>query len=324
MTVKTNILLSIVIPIYKVEQYIEKCLNSIYEQIADLPVEVVLVNDGTPDRSMDIAHRFIDDKTVVVSQENQGLSAARNNGTQAAHGEYIWFVDSDDWIAGGAICKVCSWIKQYRSEVFVIGIKAYDEENRPIGSFHSTSPVKTITTKSGAEWIVTPYFERGPMQIFIMKKTFMEMNHLEFVHGLLHEDLEYAPKMLIKAASVTYIPENVYCYLIRSKGSITSTVNPKRFADLYFILSEHEKFLDALSTPVSRKAMETSQWMLLRTLISYLKVQRYEDLNLCDTRHASLVRKVAFRSVMVTPKFTYKIKFLLTGLYPNIYRYIKW
>ena len=95
---RTNILLSIVIPIYKVEQYIGKCLNSIYGQIDDLPVEVVLVNDGTPDKSMDVAQKFVNTKTVVISQENQGLSAARNNGMKASHGEYVWFVDSDDWI----------------------------------------------------------------------------------------------------------------------------------------------------------------------------------------------------------------------------------
>ena len=132
---RTNILLSIVIPIYKVEPYIEKCLSSIYGQIENLPVEVVLVNDGTPDKSMDIAQKFVNNRTVIVAQENQGLSAARNNGMKASHGKYVWFVDSDDWIADGAIAKVCKWIEQNRSEVFVIGIKAYDEENHPIKSF---------------------------------------------------------------------------------------------------------------------------------------------------------------------------------------------
>ena len=132
MMARTNVLLSIVIPIFKVELYIEKCLNSIYGQIDDLPVEVVLVNDGTPDGSMDVAQRFVNNQTVVVSQVNQGLSVARNNGAKAAHGKYVWFVDSDDWIAEGAIAKVCKWLEQYRSEVFVIEIKAYDEENHPI------------------------------------------------------------------------------------------------------------------------------------------------------------------------------------------------
>lgn len=319
-----NILLSIVIPIYKVEQYIEKCLNSIYGQIIDLPVEVVLVNDGTPDKSMDIAQKFVNNSTVVVEQENQGLSAARNNGMKASHGEYVWFVDSDDWIADGAIGKLCKYIEDLKSEVFVLGIKAFDEKNTPIDSFHPIAPVDSIKTLTGAEWILTPHFERGPMQIFIIQRHFLEINHLEFVKGLLHEDLEFAPKMLVKAHRVTYIPENVYCYLIRSKGSITSTVNPKRFTDLFFILKEHETLLASLSNPKLRKAMETSQWMLLRTLIFYLKVQNYKGMNLCDSHHASLVRKVAYRSAIVASKGTYKIKFLLTGLYPNIYRYIRW
>lgn len=319
-----NIMLSIVIPIYKVEPFICKCLESIYKQIYNLPVEVVLVNDGTPDKSMDIAQKFVNNRTVVVEQENQGLSAARNNGMKASHGEYVWFVDSDDWIADGAIGKLCKYIEDLKSEVFVLGIKAFDEKNTPIDSFHPIAPVDSIKTLTGAEWILTPHFERGPMQIFIIQRHFLEINHLEFVKGLLHEDLEFAPKMLVKAHRVTYIPENVYCYLIRSKGSITSTVNPKRFTDLFFILKEHEQLLKVLSGSTQRKAIKTSQWMLLRTLIKYLKRQKYEGMNLCNPSYNGIIRKVSFRSFFVAPKLTYKIKFLLTGIYPNIYKYIKW
>lgn len=319
-----NILLSIVIPIYKVEQYIEKCLGSIYNQIDDFPIEVILVNDGTPDKSMEIASRFINERTLVINQENQGLSAARNNGLKAAHGKYVWFVDSDDWISEGRICKVCEWIEKYKSDVFVVGIKAFDENDKPIDSFHPISPVNDITTKSGAEWILTPHFERGPMQIFVMKRDFLLRNDLRFVKGLLHEDLEFAPRMLVKAKTVTYIPQDVYCYLIRTSGSITSTVNPKRFSDLFFILKEHEQLRMSLNSPLQRKAMDASQWMLLRTLIAYLKHQKYTGMNLCGAAYSGLVRKVAFRSFFVVPKLTYKVKFLLTSIYPNVYKYIKW
>lgn len=324
MMARTNVLLSIVIPIYKVELYIEKCLNSIYGQIDDLPVEVVLVNDGTPDGSMDVAQRFVNNQTVVVSQVNQGLSAARNNGAKAAHGKYVWFVDSDDWIADGAIGKVCKCIEDLKSDVFVVGIKAFDEKNSPIDSFHLISPVDSIETKTGSEWILTPHFERGPMQIFVMRRQFLESGHLEFVKGLLHEDLEFAPRMLVIAQRVTYIPENVYCYLIRSHGSITSTVNPKRFTDLFFILKEHEQLLNNLSGSTQRKAIKTSQWMLLRTLIAYLKRQKYSGMNLCGVQYVGIIRKVSLRSAFVVPKLTYKVKFLLLGIYPNIYKYIKW
>lgn len=319
-----NIMLSIVIPIYKVEPFICKCLESIYKQIYNLPVEVVLVNDGTPDKSMDIAQKFVNDRTVVVEQENQGLSAARNNGMKASHGEYVWFVDSDDWIAEGTIGKVCKCIDKFRSEVFVVGIKAFDEKDSPIDSFHPVSPVDSIKTKTGAEWILTPHFERGPMQIFVMQRQFLERYHLEFVKGLLHEDLEFAPRMLANAIRVTYIPENVYCYLIRSCGSITSTINPKRFTDLFFILKEHERMLKTLSDTYQRIAIKTSQWMLLRTLISYLKIQKYVGMNLCRAPYVGIIRKVSLRSVLVAPKLTYKVKFLLLGIFPNIYKYIKW
>lgn len=319
-------LLSIVIPVYNVEPYIEKCLKSIYSQIYSLPVEVVIVNDGTPDNSMNFVQRFANKQTIIINQENQGLSVARNNGIAASHGRYVWCVDSDDWIAPDRIKDVCRWIKKYSNcEVLVIGIKAYDENGLKISSFHSCQPVSDVTIKSGARWILTPNFERGPMQIFIISRNFIARNQLSYIPGLLHEDMDYAPRMLIEAKNVAYIPEDVYCYLIRSKGSITSTVNPKRFSDLLSILSSHERLIASLCKNSDKyKAMCASQWMLLRSLISYLKIQRYEGLNLCKDENARLVRKIALRSLGCKMKLTYKIKFLLTYLYPKVYKYIKW
>ena len=322
---KSEILLSIVIPIYNVEKYLAKCLQSIFLQVEHLPIEIILVNDGTPDGSMEIAKKYVNDKTIVINQTNQGLSEARNQGMKVAHGKYVWFVDSDDWIANGAIKKICNWLETLHSEVFVVGISAYDEKCNPIPSFHAVSPVHKITTKTGAEWILTPNFERGPMQIFIMKRDFLQRNKLEFVKGLLHEDLDFAPRMLIKTSDVTYVPENVYCYLIRTKGSITSTINPKRFTDIYSILLAHENLLRGFSKGSKQQlAIESTQWMLLRTLIAYLKRQKYDGFNLCSPEYSPLVRRISWRSVFCKMKLTYKVKFLLTSIYPNIYKYIKW
>lgn len=323
---KEEPLLSIVIPVYKVEPYIEKCLESIYSQIDSLPVEVVIVNDGTPDNSMKIVQRFVNKQTLIINQENQGLSVARNNGIAASHGKYVWCVDSDDWIASDKIKDVCDWIKMYsKCEVLVIGIKAFDEDGHTIPSFHPRQPVSDVTIKSGAKWILTPNFERGPMQIFIISRDFILRKQLYYIPGLLHEDMDYAPRMLIDAENVAYIPEDVYCYLIRSNGSITSTVNPKRFSDLFSILSSHESLTASLAKNSDQyKAMCASQWMLLRSLISYLKIQRYEGPDLFKKKNAKLVRKIALRSLGCKMKFTYKIKFFLTYLYPKIYKFIRW
>ena len=91
-------ILSIIIPVYKVEKYVRKTLESVFsENFSDNEVEVIVVNDGTPDRSMDIVNEFVSHKSLrIINQENQGLSGARNTGIKAAKGKYVWFVDSDD------------------------------------------------------------------------------------------------------------------------------------------------------------------------------------------------------------------------------------
>ena len=92
-------LVSVIVPIYNVEAYLERCVISILNQTYE-NIEVILINDGSTDRSLDLAKRLEkkDKRIVLVSQDNQGLSAARNSGIKIARGEYITFVDSDEWI----------------------------------------------------------------------------------------------------------------------------------------------------------------------------------------------------------------------------------
>ena len=98
---ENKIILSIIIPFYNVEEYFERCLNSIFSQnVLSEHFEVVAINDGSTDRSLEIAQQIATQQSnlIVVSQENKGQSAARNYGVRLAHGKYIWYVDSDDWI----------------------------------------------------------------------------------------------------------------------------------------------------------------------------------------------------------------------------------
>ena len=98
--------LSIIIPVYNVEQYIDECLHSVTSQgRTEDDYEIIVVNDGTLDNSMDIVDRYVcqHENISVIHQSNSGLSIARNTGLQHACGEYVWFVDSDDWIAEDAL-----------------------------------------------------------------------------------------------------------------------------------------------------------------------------------------------------------------------------
>ena len=108
-----NILLSLIIPVYKVEAFIYQCLNSIFSQITENnSIELIIVNDGSPDNSMSIVEELTKDKPhiTIVNQQNQGLSVARNTGLSHAKGEYVWFIDSDDWLLPNAIEDVLNYI----------------------------------------------------------------------------------------------------------------------------------------------------------------------------------------------------------------------
>ena len=108
--------LSIIIPIYNVEPYIGRCIESILSQITESvdSVEVIMVNDGTQDGSMDIVKLQISGSpfVTVINQENKGLSCARNAGLDLAKGKYVWFVDSDDWLLPEAVSRVIDVVRR--------------------------------------------------------------------------------------------------------------------------------------------------------------------------------------------------------------------
>ena len=122
-------LLSIIIPVYKVERYIKATLQSVFNQNIDTTsYEVIVINDGTPDDSMSIVTEFSKkhENLFIISQANQGLSCARNAGLKRAKGDYVWFVDSDDTIVDNAIAMFSSLTKM-QADIYVFGLKKTDE-----------------------------------------------------------------------------------------------------------------------------------------------------------------------------------------------------
>lgn len=111
-------LVSIVLPIYNVEKYLPKCLDSIVNQTYK-NIEVICVNDGSPDNSDDIVKKYAekDERIILINQKNQGLSGARNTGIQAANGEFIMFLDSDDWIDEGTCQSAVEQIKKENAQL---------------------------------------------------------------------------------------------------------------------------------------------------------------------------------------------------------------
>lgn len=236
--------LSIVIPVYKVEKFIYQCLDSIYSQGMDENwFEVVVVNDGTPDKSMDVVDKFRDHTNLtIINQTNQGLSVARNNGMDKSKGEYVWFVDSDDWLEPNALSDVKGYIEKYPDvEVFAsVLMMNYEKDGTKEKEYKPN-----LNVRSGRDYMFRNHnANRGACSRYIFKRSFLQEYDLRFMPGVYHEDGEFSNRMLYLAKSLMIIPKPVYNYRIRESGSIMSSRNMKANEDLVKIFFSLRDFAE--------------------------------------------------------------------------------
>ena len=221
--------LSIIVPVYNVEQYLEKCLQSCLSQ--DIPhneYEIIVVNDGSPDGSLAIAERIAatSSNITIISQKNGGLSVARNTGMSVAKGDYIWFVDSDDWIETNCLKQLTDTLYNEQLDALVINrILVVD------GVLKNSQPnALTDTILSGKEFLKRTMVN-CVAQYTIYNHTLLKKNNLLFKEGIYHEDAEFTPRAYYFVEKMA-IKNYQFYYKIFNSTSITHKVNPKKGFDL--------------------------------------------------------------------------------------------
>lgn len=237
-----NPVISIIIPIYNVEKFVNQCLSSIYSQkVSEELFEVIVVNDGTHDNSMDIVRQYIcHTNLTIIEQKNQGLSVARNTGLAAAKGDYLWFVDSDDWLLEDSLNIIFKYINRYKSvDLFSTILENHYEDTGVIEKEYDPD----IKHLSGKEYLQRSY-RQGASQRFIIKRGFLEYHKLSFEPGILHEDSLFGYIMLYFANNIMILDKPVYAYRIRTSGSIMSSVSIKSAKDLLYIHKKLTGFMD--------------------------------------------------------------------------------
>lgn len=234
--------LSIIIPVYNVEQYVGKCIESCLNQ--DLPkdeYEIIVVNDGSPDNSVQIVEQYIkpENNVRLVHRENGGLSAARNTGLEEAKGEYVWFVDSDDWIEKDVLNFLYNKASEHNLDVLCFNFQhaypdgqiqkytiPFDEEDKVHCGFQFVQKIHMPP----CAWIA------------FYKLDFLNKYKLRFYEGILHEDLEFTPRAYVLAERVIYTDTIIYNYYQREGGIMRSNRNEKRCRDLLQISDSLYKF----------------------------------------------------------------------------------
>lgn len=312
--------LSIIIPVYNVEKYICRCIRSCMQQDIDSnEYEIIVVNDGTKDGSMDIVRRISKDacNLRIVEQENCGLSVARNKGLSLANGDYIWFVDSDDYISENCLASIIMHLVD-NLDILQIQYQLVYEDGRQ-NALVSPSIINGI--KDGQTVLINGGVDI-PAQFSIYRRQFLLDNKLEFFPGIYHEDVEFKPRAILKAKRVSSYNRVVYNYLQR-EGSITSKKGIKHINDL-FLVSDH---LFELSTKSEARPVIPYLAMVVACCINWIFIiidnvsEREKD----STFNRLIEKKYLIEMMTNSSNLKYKIEayLLLINIKFGRYLYLK-
>lgn len=231
-------LFSVIVPIYNVEKYIHKCVDSLINQTFS-DIEIVLVDDESPDNCPHICDEYAkkDTRIKVVHKKNGGLSDARNAGLSIATGKYVFFIDSDDYIE----LDTCdNFAKHAHDDVDILIGEAFIEG----GQCNLAHIEPGDTVYSGKEYLKTSIQKnRSTMTAWlnVYKKEYLDEKKLFFKKGILHEDEQFTPRAFLSADSVVVTGIGFYHYVIRDNSITTKKDKRKNATDLYSTCCELEK-----------------------------------------------------------------------------------
>ena len=245
-----DILVSVIVPVYKVEAYLTECVESILNQTYR-NIEVILVDDGSPDRCPEICDELaVKDKRIkILHKTNGGLSSARNAGIKASTGDYLMFLDSDDyWDSFDALKGVVDTIKSSEADVICFGYKEFFSDKNIYGKGVYEEALSTCV--NGKEVNLKKMFAYG---VFVssscvkaVKAEVVKDNDIYFVEGITSEDVDWSARLLLKTNKIAVYPKSFYIYRQR-EGSIVHTI---RYENLK-MLAENVKRCVGLGSDVN-------------------------------------------------------------------------
>lgn len=269
---------SIIIPIYNNEKYLEKCLDSLINQTLS-NIEIICVNDGSTDSSLSIVENYAkrDKRIIPITKKNQGQSVARNTGIEIAKGEYIGFLDSDDWADTKMFEELYEQAKNLEADITMCSITTFDETT---GEYSTTDPYMTLDLfpKSFENRIfshnetfdfifricVTPWNK-------IYKTDFLKKNNLKFVQKLNYEDNVFSLATMLNTDKICVIKKPLVFYRKNSETSYShSTKHDKKKLDFFKIFELEEKLLKEKKLYKS-DLKKYFKWYKKSTLIYWLR-----------------------------------------------------
>ena len=214
-------MVSVIVPVYKVEPFLRRCVDSILTQTYQ-NLEIILVDDGSPDNCGKICDEYAaqDPRVKVIHRENGGLSAARNTGMENASGEYLAFIDSDDWIEPWSMEIMRKLAAEHDADIAEAALRYY-RPWKPERLYYEGKNTKKVTVYTNEQALKQLYF--GPELLNnlsisactkLYRAQFLKEKNLRFAEGYLHEDVEFTPRVLFFANKIVTYDDSFYNYNI--------------------------------------------------------------------------------------------------------------
>lgn len=294
--------ISLIIPVYNVEAYLNRCLDSVFDQ--SLEVEVIVVDDGSTDNSPQILDQYRHHANLtVIRKENGGISSARNAGLAVARGEYVLFLDSDDLLMSKAIDSLIPYLDGTDIVLAQATQRCLDGTTRQIKHDLEGSC-------SGIQYLDKNLPARFPVMVWLnaYRKAFLDSHKLRFVKEFVHEDEDFTLRALLKAQSVTCAPVMLLWYILRQQSMTTSKRKRQSGVALTRIAFEIVKFSDlypSLSEKLKRHAVKL-----------YIKAFRHKGVHTNNLQGSFSARLHMF---VLPMSLSDRLKMGMIVLFPGLY-----
>jgi glycosyltransferase involved in cell wall biosynthesis len=267
--------LSIIVPIYNVEKYLAKCLNSLLVQdISSEQYEIIVVNDGSTDNSSSIAELYVNKypNVTLYSQKNKGLGAARNTGIHRAKGNCLFFVDSDDYIRPNSLGQILNCFETKKLDALRFNYEVVNDQYQIIKKKKNAvyNIIYSEKVVDGETFMTQQLGWACYVWVFLFESSFIKNNHFFFNENIYFEDVEWLVRVMMSAKRIQSINQQVYFYLQRT-GSITQGIQienkNKIISDKLYVIDVLKRMSETTS---NRKVVLWCKGMISLTFMGML------------------------------------------------------
>lgn len=282
--------ISVVVPIYNVEKYLEKCLDSILEQTYK-NLEIILVDDGSPDKCGEICEKYHqkDERIIVIHQENKGLSGARNTGLEKSTGKYICFIDSDDYINKNMIEILYNNLIETNSDISICGFKQVNENDKI--KRNNNLIEKNIKVLDKEKCLKELIYHKYQLDIVTWNKLYKKalFNNIRFPEGKIYEDFATIPFLVDESNNICVTSEKLY-YYVQRKGSINNNLkfNPK----IYDLIENINKMENLIEKKYKKIYEYVIPGILFFNIIAINQLIEYNECNKNSSYITSIIEKI--------------------------------